>query len=135
VLLERYGLHDPAMTPAQALTAAYTDLLFRSPSRRTALRHQGRAYVYEFAWRSPLHGLDLPFVFDTGQACQNLVGTATPTALTHAMHQTWIDFATHGDPGWPTYTDARTVMWFDADPHLYGDDTPTDIGADFLPNP
>jgi para-nitrobenzyl esterase len=139
VLLERYGLHDPAMTPAQALTVTYTDLLFRSPSRRAALRHQGRAYVYEFAWRSPLHGaahgLDLPFVFDTARACQNLIGSAAPTALTHAMHQAWTDFATHGDPGWPTYRDTRTAMWFDANPHLCEDDTPTDIGADYLPNP
>ena len=50
------------------------------------------------------------------------------------MHQTWTDFATHGDPGWPTYTDTRAAMWFDANPHLYEDDTPTDIGADFVPN-
>ena len=44
-LLERHGLRDPAVTPARALTAAYTDLMFRSPSRRAARRHPGRTYV------------------------------------------------------------------------------------------
>jgi para-nitrobenzyl esterase len=41
-LLERHGLHDPTVTPAQALTASYTDLMFRSPSRRTARRQPRR---------------------------------------------------------------------------------------------
>jgi para-nitrobenzyl esterase len=117
-LLHRHGLHDPAVTPAQALTAAYTDLMFRSPSRRTAHRHPGRTYAYEFAWRSPLHGaahgLDVPFVFNTTQACQGLIGDAPPAALTAAMHEAWIAFATHGDPGWAVYDDAGTTMRFDA---------------------
>jgi para-nitrobenzyl esterase len=137
-LLERHGLHDPAVTPAQALTAAYTDLMFRSPSRRTARRHPGPTYLYEFAWRSPLHGaahgLDVPFVFDTTQACRGLIGDAAPDALTHAMHQTWLDFATHGDPGWPTYDDARKAMRFDANPHICEDTAPDDTGAEYLPN-
>jgi para-nitrobenzyl esterase len=137
-LLGRHGLHDPAVTPAQALTAAYTDLMLRSPSRRTARRHPGLTYLYEFAWRSPLHGaahgLDVPFVFDTTQACRGLIGDAAPDALTHAMHQTWLDFATHGDPGWPTYDDARKAMRFDANPHLCEDTAPDDTGAEYLPN-
>lgn len=127
-LLDRHGLHDPAVTPAQALTAAYTDLMFRSPSRRTARRHPGLTYVYEFAWRAPrygaAHGLDVPFVFDTTHACRDLIGDAAPEALTHAMHQTWLQFATHGDPGWPTYDDARKVMTFDASSQLCEDTAP-----------
>ncbi|BAH52756.1 putative carboxylesterase [Rhodococcus opacus B4] len=136
-LLARHRLHEPAVTPAQALTAAYTDLMFRSPSRRTARRHPGPAYVYEFAWRSPLHGaahgLDVPFVFDTTQACRGLLGDAAPETLTHAMHRTWVDFATHGDPGWPRYEGTGKAMWFDADPHLCEDTAPDDIGAEYLP--
>ena len=112
--------------------------MFRSPSRRTARRHPGLTYLYEFAWRSPLHGaahgLDVPFVFDTTQACRGLIGDAAPDALTHAMHQTWLDFATHGDPGWPTYDDARNAMRFDANPHLCEDTAPDDTGAEYLPN-
>ena len=89
------------------------------------------------AWRAPhygaAHGLDVPFVFDTTDACRGLIGDAAPDALTHAMHKTWIDFATHGDPGWPTYRDARTVMRFDADPRLCHDTAPNHIGAEYLP--
>lgn len=137
-LLERYGLRTTSVTAADALTACYTDLMFRSPSRRTALRHPGRTYVYEFAWRSPLHGaahgLDVPFVFDTTQACRRLIGDAAPEALTHAMHQTWIDFATDGDPGWPIYDNARTTMRFDVSPHLREDTAPDDTGAEYLPH-
>lgn len=137
-LLDRHGLHDPAVTAAHALTSAYTDLMFRSPSRRTALRHPGRSYVYEFAWRAPhhgaAHGLDVPFVFDTTRACRGLIGDAAPDTLTHAMHNTWIDFATHGAPGWPTYDNARKAMRFDANPHLCEDTAPDDIGAEYLPD-
>ncbi|WP_433664074.1 carboxylesterase/lipase family protein [Nocardia sp. CA-128927] len=129
-LLQQHGLHDAAVTPAHALTAAYTDLMFRSPSRRTARRHPGPTYVYEFAWRAPqhgaAHGLDIPFVFDTTQACRDLIGDAAPNTLTRAMHQTWLDFATHGDPGWPTYDDARKTMRFDTDPRLCEDTAPDD---------
>ena len=45
------------------------------------------------------------------------------------MHQTWLDFATHGDPGWPTYDDARKAMRFDASPHLCEDTAPADLAA------
>ncbi|KAA8887122.1 carboxylesterase/lipase family protein [Nocardia colli] len=131
-LLKRHGLHDRAVTPAHALTAAYTDLMFRSPSRRTARRHPGPTYVYEFAWQSPLYGaahaLDVPFVFATTYSCRDLIGDAAPDALTQAMHQTWIDFATHGDPGWPAYDDTRQVMRFDVASHLGKDTAPDDSG-------
>jgi para-nitrobenzyl esterase len=129
-LLERHGLGGPAVSPGQALTATYTDLMFRSPSRRTARRHPGTTHVYEFAWPSPLygaaHGLDVPFVFDTTQACSALIGETAPHALTQAMHQAWLDFATHGDPGWPAYDDARMAMRFDANSYLCEDTAPAD---------
>ncbi|MFC4604413.1 carboxylesterase/lipase family protein [Rhodococcus kronopolitis] len=130
-LLDRYGLHDPSVTPGRALTSAYTDLMFRSPRRRTARRHPGPTFVYEFAWRSPLHGaahgLDVPFVFDTTQTCRDLIGGAAPSGLTRTMHQAWVAFATHGDPGWPAYDDTRIAMQFDAGPHLGEDTAPDDI--------
>ncbi|MEV6557428.1 carboxylesterase family protein [Nocardia sp. NPDC051756] len=129
-LLKRYGLHDPAVTPAHALTAVYTDLMFRAPSRRTARRHPGATYVYEFAWQSPLYGaahaLDVPFAFDTTQTCRDLIGDAAPEALAQAMHQTWLNFATHGDPGWPVYDAARNVMRFDAGSQVCADTAPDD---------
>lgn len=129
-LLERHGLRDPAITPAKALTAAYTDLMFRWPSCRTARRHQGATFVYEFAWRSPeygaAHGLDVPFVFGTTQACRGLIGDDVPDALTRAMHQAWVDFATRGDPGWPSSDVARSVMRFDTSSSLREDTVPDD---------
>ena len=132
-LLARHGLRDPATTPGRALTAAYTDLMFRSPSRRTARRHPGPAHVYEFAWRSPGfgagHGLDVPFVFGTTEVCRGLIGDAAPDALTRAMHRAWIEFATHGDPGWPTYDASRRAMRFDASSQLCEDTAPDDTGA------
>ncbi len=136
-LLARHGLRDPAVTPAQALTSAYTDLMFRAPGRRTARRHPGPTWVYEFAWRAPrhgaAHGLDVPFVFGTTQACRGLLGDAAPAALTQAMHRAWLDFATHGAPGWPAYDDARRVMRFDASSQLGEDTAPVDTGAEYLP--
>ncbi len=135
--LERHGLRDPAVPPAHALTAAFTDLMFRSPSRRTARRHPGVAYVYEFAWRAPrygaAHGLEVPFVFGTTQACRGLLGDAVPDALTRAMHQAWVDFATKGSPGWPAYDGAKMAMRFDASSRLCEDTAPEDTGAEYLP--
>ncbi|MFC9436409.1 carboxylesterase/lipase family protein [Nocardia sp. NPDC057030] len=131
-LLKRHGLDDPAVTPARALTAAYTDLLFRAPSRRTARRHSGPTYVYEFAWRSTrygaAHALDVPFVFDTTASCRELLGDTAPDTLTRAMHRAWLDFVTHGDPGWPAYDDARKVMRFDAESRVCVETDPEDSG-------
>lgn len=121
-LLSQHGLNDPAVTPARALTAAYTELMFRAPSRRTAARHRGPTFVYDFAWRSPrygaAHGLDVPFVFDTTRCCQALLGDEAPATLTRAMHKAWLDFATHGNPGWPAFHDAGGVMRFDTHSRL-----------------
>ncbi|MFZ5446513.1 MAG: carboxylesterase/lipase family protein [Myxococcota bacterium] len=126
--LERHGLGAPGVTPAQALTAAFTDVMFRAPSRRTARRHAGRAWVAEFAWRSPQfgagHGLDVPFVFGTTAACRGLLGDAAPEALAHAMHRAWLDFARCGAPGWPRWDAARRVMVFDSKPHPGVDTAP-----------
>lgn len=127
-LLEHHGLRDAAVTPGRALTAAYTELMFRAPSRRLALRHGGHTFVYEFAWQSPLygaaHGLDVPFVFDTTRTCRGLIGDAVPESLTRAMHQAWLEFAKHGAPSWPAFADDRSVMRFDANSRLCKDDAP-----------
>jgi para-nitrobenzyl esterase len=127
-LLERHGLRDPASTPARALTAAYTDLMFRSPSRRTARRHPGSSWVYEFTWRAPrygaAHGLDVPFVFDTTHACRGLLGDDLPAVLTRAMHQTWLDFAMGKRLGWTSWDDGRRAMIFDVSSHLAEDTAP-----------
>ena len=106
-----------------ALAAMLTDWFFRIPAIRLAEAHQGPAYMYEFAWASPLfggrlgacHGLEIGFVFDTLDAEQSepLYGSAPPAELATAMHKAWIDFARSGQPGWDPYTPAtRATMTF-----------------------
>ena len=42
-----------------------------------------------------------------------LVGDHPPLELAEAMHRTWVNFITEGEPGWPAYEESRTVMRFD----------------------
>ncbi|WP_394617321.1 carboxylesterase/lipase family protein [Lentzea sp. JNUCC 0626] len=122
-VLSGYGLGQAGRDPGRVLVDALTDLMFRSPSRRFALRHGGPVFAYEFEWESPLfdgrlgacHGLDLPFVFDNLGAASGrhaLCGAEPPAQLAAAMNERWIRFATTGDPGWPQYDDRRLLMRF-----------------------
>jgi para-nitrobenzyl esterase len=52
-LLRAYGLGQRGVRAGQALSRALTDIAFRAMCRRNAQLHQGRAWVYEFDWRSP----------------------------------------------------------------------------------
>jgi carboxylesterase type B len=78
--------------------------------------------MYEFAWGSTglgaVHGLEVPFVFDTARPDAPLfgplLGPEPPQALARTMHEAWVAFATSGDPGWPRYDPAtRSTMRFD----------------------
>src|SRR5262249_7463582 len=88
------------------------------------VKNNGRTYMYEFAWRlSPrfgghigaCHAMEVPFVFDTldiGEM-EPLVGGNPPQNIADIMHAAWINFATHGDPGWPQYDlEQRATMRF-----------------------
>ncbi|ATL69958.1 carboxylesterase [Nocardia terpenica] len=121
--LEAYRAERPAGRPVDHATAILTDQTYRIPALRTAETHP-RAYVYEFAWRSPgfdgqlgaCHGAELPFVFDNLDSpdWKTLVGDAPPQKLADRMHATWIRFARTGDPGWDHYDSGeRVVMIFD----------------------
>ncbi|WP_017539044.1 carboxylesterase family protein [Nocardiopsis halophila] len=87
-------------------------------------------FAYEFAWRShaldgelgAAHAVELPFVFDLTHLPQlqgpaALLGPDEPPAdLAARMHETWIRFATTGDPGWDRYdTECRATMRIDAE--------------------
>jgi para-nitrobenzyl esterase len=56
--------------------------------------------------------LELPFVFDkTGlpalHGSRALLGAQPPPRdLAARVHATWVRFATHGNPGWPAYSQA-----------------------------
>ena len=87
--------------------AIYTDLVFRAPILRYALRHAERApaYVYEFAWplAAPVfgapHAADVPFVFGTtGHPHLGPKIGEGSTATSEAMMALWAGFVRSGVP-------------------------------------
>jgi carboxylesterase type B len=61
-----------------------------------------------------VHGLEIPFVFDTLDPDLTLfgplLGEEPPQQLADAMHAAWVAFATSGDLGWPRYDLNRNKM-------------------------
>ncbi|MFE3451866.1 carboxylesterase/lipase family protein [Nonomuraea sp. NPDC059194] len=114
-----YRSSRPGAKPGEILGEMATDLLLRGPLNRLADSVE-RAYVYEFAWRSPVmdlgscHGLEIGFVFDNLRHCRELAGDDAPQEVADAMHRAWVAFATTGDPGWQRWDSSRPVMVFDS---------------------
>ncbi|MEV7842648.1 carboxylesterase family protein [Streptomyces cyaneofuscatus] len=118
-----YRANRPDATPGELLGALATDLLLRVPLNRLADARAGApgsTYVYEFGWPSPVqrlgacHALELGFVFDTlaHPDTMALTGPDAPQELADAMHRAWVEFATTGDPGWPSWDVSRPVRFF-----------------------
>ncbi|MFF5769636.1 carboxylesterase/lipase family protein [Streptomyces californicus] len=118
-----YRANRPGATPGEILGALATDLLLRVPLNRLADARAGApgsTYVYEFGWPTPVqrlgacHALELGFVFDTldHPDTRALTGPDAPGELASAMHRAWVDFAAHGDPGWPSWDARRPVTVF-----------------------
>lgn len=89
--------------------------------------------MYEFAWPAPglgaVHGLEVPFVFDTARPDAPLfgpmLGHAPPQDLAATVHSAWIAFATDGNPGWPGYElTRRSTMRLDSPPSVVQDPRP-----------
>ncbi|MCW2915307.1 MAG: putative carboxylesterase [Actinomycetia bacterium] len=133
-LAAAYQATIPGGALGDALCAVITDGMFRVPAHRVAERHAAApTYMYEFAWRTPerdmgaCHALEIGFVFDNLHRPEGsaLAGPNPPQDLATAMHRAWIDFATHGDPGWTRFDpETRPVKVFDGtadeivlDPH------------------
>ncbi|MFE9012447.1 carboxylesterase/lipase family protein [Streptomyces cyaneofuscatus] len=121
-----YRANRPDATPGELLGALATDLLLRVPLNRLADARAGApasTYVYEFGWPSPVqrlgacHALELGFVFDTlaHPDTMALTGPDAPQELADAMHRAWVEFATTGDPGWPSWDASRPVRFFGQD--------------------
>ncbi|MGW5801168.1 carboxylesterase/lipase family protein [Streptomyces bacillaris] len=121
-----YRANRPDATPGELLGALATDLLLRAPLNRLAdarVGAEGATYVYEFGWPTPVqrlgacHALELGFVFDTlaHPDTRALTGPDAPQELADAMHRAWVDFATTGDPGWPSWDARRPVRFFGAE--------------------
>ncbi|MCX5561644.1 carboxylesterase/lipase family protein [Streptomyces sp. NBC_00038] len=123
---DRYRAAFPLAGPDELYELVNSDWLFRMPSLHLAQAQTaagGRAHVYELTWPAPgmsgvfgaCHGLDVPLVFgnlsDT-QAATLIGETPTPEAEALSAHirNAWTAFATHGDPGWPAYDDARRLV-------------------------
>ncbi|MFF2031692.1 carboxylesterase/lipase family protein [Arthrobacter sp. NPDC058192] len=127
--LDAYRARYPGAGPGDLLAAVQTDWWVRIPAIRLAEAHANAAlgngagtYMYEFAWAAPglgaVHGLEVPFVFDTLDKNERLfgplLGEAPPQDLADSMHAAWVSFAATGDPGWPEYRPGRrATMRFD----------------------
>lgn len=118
-LVAAYRASRPDASSGELFSAIMTDWMFYIPSMRLAeahAHHTAGTYLYEFAWPSPAfdnrlgacHGLELGFVFDTLDTPgltgpEGMVGENPPVELARRVHNTWITFATTGDPGWVPY--------------------------------
>jgi para-nitrobenzyl esterase len=109
---------DRHRTWGEIRSAMLGDALFVTGTRRLVDAHASQAaaplHRYRFSWRSPAvggrlgaaHAVELPFVFDcihqpVLRGTKGLLGPGDPpAALAAAMHGTWVDYATTGDPGW-----------------------------------
>jgi para-nitrobenzyl esterase len=86
------------------------------------------AYVYYFAWRSPVHKgqmkayhtLDIPFVFNNVDIAASMTGAGQERyPLEHKMSAAWAAFARTGNPNhadiptWPAFNpaDRATMIW------------------------
>ena len=138
--LATYREARPGASAGDLLAAAVTDWVYRIPMIRLAEAYaQGPrgAYMYEFAWPSPLfdgqlgacHYLEIPFVFDTLDSNTPLLGGPgqAPQQLADAMHRAWVAFAARGDPGWPRYDPVRrATMRFALPPQVVEDPRPAE---------
>jgi para-nitrobenzyl esterase len=117
--------------------AGWSDWGFRIPTIMLAEERRSPTWLYEFHWQpstvpantGSFHAIDVPFSRDAlgdimavGDPAIARFGPNPPQALATEMHDTWIRFATTGDPGWPVYeTDTRPTMVFDTPSHLVSD--------------
>jgi para-nitrobenzyl esterase len=133
--LSTYRASRPQAHPGDLLAAIITDWFYRIPAIRLAEAHMqgtGATYMYQFRWRSPqfdgqlgaCHALEIPFAFDTlaVEGYEAMMGHEAPQQVAHTMHRAWVEFMTHGDPGWPRYdSEHRATMCFDTSTELVND--------------
>lgn len=120
--VDAYRAQLPDADPGELLIALMTDWFFRIPALRIVESRAGRAFVYEFTWRSSLfdgalgacHALEIPFVFDVLDKPETarITGANPPQKLADEMHRAWVDFVRDGSPGWVRYGSDRSVMMF-----------------------
>ncbi len=87
------------------------DLIFRPAAVKHAIlkcnQQEAKVYTYLFTWQSPVlngifrstHCMDLPFVFDNIQRCNQMTGGGKEAmALADKISSAWIQFAYTGNP-------------------------------------
>jgi para-nitrobenzyl esterase len=106
-------------------------------AERKAARTDAAVYMYRFEWYSPagngrlraMHCMDIPFVFDTIDECQSIVGSgADRRGLADRMSGAWVAFARTGNPNhallpkWAPFDPAsRQTMMFGHDCRVVSD--------------
>jgi para-nitrobenzyl esterase len=107
--------------------------------RKSALG-KAKPYLYRFDWECPVyngkfispHGLEMPMVFDNVEGGGSFItgGSENAKKLAAKMSETWIAFATTGDPNskksglpqWPPYdSQKRATMLFDNESRIAND--------------
>jgi len=117
-----YRANRPGARPGDILAAVVSDWFFRVPPIRVAEARAaaGNTWMYRFDRPEPqdnhgfgaCHAAELPFVFDTAtrEDIRPLIGDTPSQVIADRAHRVWVDFITHGDPGWAPYdTDRRTT--------------------------
>jgi len=106
-------------------------------AERKAARGDAAVYMYRFNWYSPagggrlraMHCMDIPFVFETIDECQSIVGSgADRRGLADRMSGAWVAFARAGNPNhallpkWEPFEAAsRQTMMFGHECRLLAD--------------
>ncbi|MEV6559833.1 carboxylesterase family protein [Nocardia sp. NPDC051756] len=122
----------PEASPGELYELVNCDWLFRMPSLHLANAHHaggGRPRTYELCWsynpdQGASHSLDMLLVFGT-LSLDDVRNhpSADPNAAEEAirvgryMRTDWLNFATTGNPGWPSYDpDTRSTRVYTAEP-------------------
>jgi para-nitrobenzyl esterase len=132
-VLEVYKKAHPSAPPAVRWVLMRSDRTYRLDSitlaQRKAAARRAPAYMYLFAWETPVqggrllahHALEITFAFDNTTKVPAMSGGGPQAAALGAkMSEAWITFARSGKPGtanlpaWPAYgVPERATMVFD----------------------
>jgi len=119
-----YRANRPGASAGDVLAAVITDWFFAIPAIRVAEARAASGttstWVYRFDHPAPennhrygaCHAAEIPFVFDAlaHEDLYPLIGDNPSQAVADHTHKVWVDFITHGDPGWAAYdTTSRTT--------------------------
>jgi para-nitrobenzyl esterase len=127
LVVHAFRQRTPDETPFDLWSRIATSPVRDAAVRQASLRSrqvEAPVWLYLFNWQTPIldgrprafHCLDIPFVFNNTDSCDHMTGGG-PSArtLSHAMADTWVEFARSGDPNhtgiptWDAYSDESGV--------------------------